>query len=1530
MKDKETAMLQNRARTAAKAKLSRVQRLSKKRRALPPPGGFLVVALGASAGGLEALNRLFDALPADTGMAYVLIQHLDPTHKSMMVDLLASHTAMAVLEAANGMPIEPNHVYVIPPGSYLAVEGGAFRVTQPRERHGARMPFDHFLRSLGEDRGVRAACVVLSGTGSDGSLGIKAIHEKGGLVIVQDPNDAGHAGMPRSAIDTGLVDAVLPATAVPAYLLKHGSQERLKPELVSSPRSSDDDAALAEIFALLRAHTSRDFALYKEGTLLRQIQRRMNMASSRDVGSYLEKIRKTPKEIDLLAKDMLINVTRFFRDAKAFDILAETVIPELVGRQPSDQPIRVWDAGCSSGEETYSIVMLFLEKIGSAKKNVKLQVFASDVDDQAVTAARNGLYPMSIEADVSVERLARFFVKEPNGYRVTRELREAVVFATQDLLADAPFSRLDLVCCRNVFIYLRPEVQEKVLSLFHFALREGGILILGASEAIGSLANRFEPISRKQRIFRHVSSSRPGEVRFPIAPAEGPPPRSPALAVHPVSPRAKAADVARQALLETHAPASVLIDAARRGVHFFGPVGRYLTVAEGEGNPDIFAMARKGLRIGLRATIRQAERDPTCVAVGSAQADRDGASVGVEISVRPVQAEGRDFLLVSFVDKANLPSAGNDASEPADVPRIVALEQELDVTQKEREGAVRDLEITNDELTASNEEAMSVNEELQSTNEELETSKEELQSLNEELTALNSQLNETIERQRATADDLQNTMNSSDIATLFLDTELRIRLFTPAAKSMFNVMLTDVGRPLADLARLTNDARLIDDARKVLADHLPLSCDVESNDGAWYTRRITPYRTTDDRVQGVVVTLTDISERKLAERAITAARAYSDSIIDTIRQPLIVLDEGLRVISASPSFYATFSVGPEETVGRELGAVDDGRLDVAQVHRFVDGLGKKEKFSEDQEIEIELPALGLRSLLVSAREIREDPNAVRKILVTFDDITERKKASEALVAAKHLAERANIAKSTFLAAASHDLRQPLQTLTLVQGLLAKRIKDEGNAKLIAKLEETLGAMSGMLNTLLDINQLEAGVVRPETIEFPIGTLLERLKTEFAYHASAKGLRWRVVASDRIVRSDPRLLEQMIRNLLANAIKYTEQGKVLLGCRLRGRKLRIEVWDTGIGIPAGQLKAVFGEFHQLDNPARERNRGLGLGLSIVQRIGDLMEHEVSVRSWLGRGSVFVIDVPVVETKQPAQPTIGGVESEAAASATGMILVVEDDPAVREMLEILFEAEGHRTTSVATSNAVLALAAKRALAADVIVADYNLPGVLTGTEVVARVRATLRREIPAIILTGDISSDALRRIRHANCVHISKPATADALTGQVRRLLDVERLAAPPAAAPKPAAAASGPIATIFIVDDDHTLRDDMQKLLQAHGWTVEAYASGAEFLATSPPDRTGCLLVDAVMPGMSGIEMLERLKAEGRQLSTVMITGYGDLPTAIQAMRAGAADFLEKPIRMDQLLASIERALDQARDWPRSQPGAARPPNALPN
>jgi two-component system, chemotaxis family, CheB/CheR fusion protein len=477
---------------------------------------FPVVAFGASAGGLDTFRKLFAALPANCGMAFVLIQHLDPKHESMLVERLAGHTAMPVVEVADGMQVERDHVYLIPPATYLAIVAGTLRLSRPLERHGARMPFDFFLRSLAEECGERAICAILSGTGIDGSLGAKAVKEKGGLVIVQDPEEATFDGMPRSAIVGGVADLVLAVAKLPGALVRYSRQNYVKDGSSGLVVSESAQAAFADIIDLLAANTPHDFSLYKQGTLQRRIERRMAMAGLGNCARYLQLLRENSAELELLAKDLLINVTHFFRDPAAFALLGRQIIPELVRQQTFDRPLRIWVPGCSSGEEAYSITMLFLEQIGAAKRNIQLQVFATDIDADCVAFARNGVYPESIEADVAPRRLARFFTKEDHSYQVVPELRETVVFTGQSLLADAPFSRLDLVSCRNLFIYLSAEAQQKILSLFHFALRQGGVLFLGSSESVGA-SDRFEPISKKHRIYRRVSRSRPGEVEFPRA-----------------------------------------------------------------------------------------------------------------------------------------------------------------------------------------------------------------------------------------------------------------------------------------------------------------------------------------------------------------------------------------------------------------------------------------------------------------------------------------------------------------------------------------------------------------------------------------------------------------------------------------------------------------------------------------------------------------------------------------------------------------------------------------------------------------------------------------------------------------------------------------------------------------------------------------------------------------------------------------------------------------------------------------------------
>ena len=1189
------------------------------------------------------------ALPAGSGMACILVQHLDPTHESMMVDLLAGHTTMTVRQATDGMPIEREHLYIIPPGSYLSVGNGALHLSQPQARHGARLPFDFLLHSLAEEYGARAICVILSGTGADGSLVLKAVREKSGFVIAQDPEEAGYDGMPRSAIATGAVDLVLPVAEIPKALVTYGRQMAIARAHESSVPQDAQHGWLPEIVDLLRTRTKHDFRLYKAGTLQRRIEHRMALAviGTDGMDRYLEMLRSDTGELDLLAKDLLINVTSFFRDPKVFDLLAKKIVPDLVRGHSPDQPLRLWIAGCSTGEETYSLAMLFQEGITSAKRNVKLQVFASDVDADAVARAREGLYPETIEADVSPARLVRFFSKEGNCYRILPELRAAVVFTVQDVLADPPFSRIDLVSCRNLLIYLQPEAQAKVVSLFHFSLRENGILLLGSSETAGDVDGRFEVIAKSERLYRHIGHRRPGELGFAMGAGEDMRAVARAGQSQTTSRQTPLAELCRRLVIEAYAPAAVLINRKCECLYSLGPTDRYLRLASGYPTHDLLAMARHDMRTRLRSAIQQASQENLRIIVAGGRINHNGYTVSFNIDVQPVQSEGEELLLICFVDEPKHEPKRGGAVKPGDVPRIASLEQELDATKTELQGAIRSLEVSIEEHRAINEEALSVQEEYQSTNEELVTSKEELQSLNEELTALNSQLQETLERQRTTSNDLQNVLYSTDVATLFLDTGLNIRFFTPATKALFSVIASDVGRPLADLTSLAADSALLSDAGTVLRTREPLEREIEARTGAWYIRRILPYRTQDDGVEGVVI--------------------------------------------------------------------------------------------------------------------------------TFVDITERRRTADELGAAKRQAELANRAKSRFLAAASHDLRQPLQTLVLIQELLMKSVEGDRTRKLVVRLSETLGAMSGMLNTLLDVNQIEAGTVQVEAVSFPINDLLERMRDEFTYHARAKGLALRVVPCGLSIRSDPRLLEQMIRNLLSNAMKYTEHGKVLLGCRRRDGILSIEVWDSGIGIADEDLQAIFEEYRQLDNPARERSRGLGLGLSIVQRLGDLLGHRVRVRSHLGKGSMFAIEVahPMSEPAPGPEPDrhITADPIAAAGRRTGAILVIEDDPEVCELLELVLKADGHGAVTAHDGVAALELVAREKVQPDLILADYNLPKGMNGLQAANKLQETLHRQIPLIILTGDISTGTLRDIAGQDCVQLNKPVKLWELNQAIQRLLPV---------------------------------------------------------------------------------------------------------------------------------------------------------------
>jgi two-component system CheB/CheR fusion protein len=1343
------------------------------------------VGIGASAGGLEAATKLAKALPAGIGLAFILVQHLDPTHASMMVELLSGHTGLTVLQATDGMVIERDHFYLIPPNTYLSVLGGALHLSPPEARHGQRLPFDFLLRSLAEAYGRRAICVILSGSGADGTAGLQAIKARHGLVIAQEPREAGYDGMPRSAIATGDVDLVLPVGKIPDALIRRVHELSLDAGSLEATAGDDPAGLMDAIIELLRIKTPHDFSLYKTGTLRRRIERRMGMAGleAAQLAQYLDLLRADATELEQLGNDLLINVTRFFRDTQVFETLANGVVSDIVRSCAPNRPIRIWIAGCSTGEETYSIAMLFQEEMARSGVRARLQMLSSDVDPEAVATAREGLYPLTIEADVSEERLERFFSKDIEGYRVKADLRSSVAFTVHDLLSDPPFSRIDLISCRNLLIYLQPEAQTKIFGLLHFALREGGVLLLGQSETVGHNVGRFAVIDKAARLFRRTGRSRPGEFTLPMI--DGSRMTSRLGLGQPVSRQAGLAELCRRLVLDTYAPAALLINRRYECLYSLGPTDRYLHLPPGHPSHDLLAMVRPALRIRLRAAIERACHEGNPVALAG-NAPREALAPGEDparyrITVQPVPHAGEDLVLVCFI--ADAPADRRVATTDAARARPASqLSRELEATRGELADALRNLETSSEEQNAIHEEALSVNEEFQSTNEELLTSKEELQSLNEELTALNGQLRETLERQQTLSNDLQNILYSTETATIFLDSDLAIRFFTPATRAIFHVIAGDVGRPLADLSSLAPDPTLLRDARMTLQTLESIEQEISSPSEIWYLRRVLPYRTQNGTVAGVVI--------------------------------------------------------------------------------------------------------------------------------TYADITERKHSGRALEGARHEAEQANLAKSRFLAAASHDLRQPLQTLSLLQGLLAKKVEGEAAQKLVALLDPTLTAMSGMLNTLLDINQIDAGTVRAERIGFPIATILDRLREEFSYHAQAQGLELRVVGCSQSVFSDPRLLEQILRNLLSNAFKYTRRGKILLGCRRRDGGLSIEIWDTGIGIPATELEAIFAEYHQLDNAARERSRGLGLGLPIVRRLCELLGHRVQVRSLPGKGSVFAIEAarPPGEADSPALRRARPDAAKVAISPrTGSIVVIEDDPEVRQLLDLLLTGEGHRVAAAADGVAAFGMVAAKMLRPDLILADYNLPQGMNGLQITAKLRQHLAWQVPAIVLTGDIATDTLRAIAAQECAQVSKPVKPAELTQLISRLL-----LAQPAQGRLPSPDTQG-LPVIHVVDDDPQIRDGLRRVLEADGKKVVDYPSCEAFLEAYRAGPEACLLVDAYLPGMGGLQLLHLLAQPGYQLPAIMITGNSDVKMAVAAMKAGAIDFIEKPFGAAALLSGVARALELARD-----------------
>ncbi|MFO7557978.1 MAG: CheR family methyltransferase [Desulfobacterales bacterium] len=883
---------------------------------------FPIVGIGASAGGLEALEVFFANMDSGSNMAFAVIQHLSPTHKSMMDVILSRSTTMEIFEMKDGMKIRPNVVYLNPPDKNVVMINGVFQLMAPIQKSTINLPIDCFFRSLAEDQGEKAICVILSGTATDGTLGLRAVKGEGGIAMVQDPDSAKYDGMPRSAIATGLVDFILPVEKIPGELIKYTQTPYIERHRGIKASGSQFANHIQKIFVLIRRATGHDLSHYKQTTIRRRIERRMAVHQIGEISSYVEYLEKNPSEMGILFKDMLIGVTNFFRDPEAFEILKSKILPDLLKSKQVDSTIRVWVVGCSTGEEAYSLAILFLEVMGNMKYHFNLQVIASDIDDGAIDHARLGVYPDNIAADVSKERLNRFFVKEGNTYKIKKSIREMIIFAVQDVIKDPPFSKMDLVSCRNLMIYMDNDLQKKILPLYHYTLNPDGLLFLGTSESTGEFVDLFHPVDNKWKIFKRKEAVVGKVVDYPSMPFyRGP--NHHELKKKKLSAAQDVHKMIERIILEEYSQPGVLVDANHDIVHFTGKTDRYLETPTGKASFNILKMSREGLRQKLSKALDTAVSQKKTVTYDSIQVKYNNEYRILDLTVRPMAEEGFDkgHLLVMFDDKtvSSKPDHKKGKKPPKDSSdsTVTVLERELELTKEKLQKTIEEMETSSEEIKSTNEELQSVNEELQSANEELETSREELESTNEELVTVNSELQNKVEELSTVSNDVYNLLASTDIGTIFLDTQLCIKFFTPTMTKIFSLIQADLGRPISDITSKIESINLQKEAEEVLETLIHKEEEVEDSNGSWFLMRILPYRTTENVIEGVVVTFMGITKMKETEELLRLENKNRRLLAVVVRDSndaIIVLDFEGNILNWNRGAQKMYGYSEEEAL----------------------------------------------------------------------------------------------------------------------------------------------------------------------------------------------------------------------------------------------------------------------------------------------------------------------------------------------------------------------------------------------------------------------------------------------------------------------------------------------------------------------------------------------------------------------------------------------------------------------------------------
>ena len=1326
----------------------------------PRSGGPPVVGIGASAGGLEALKTFFQSIPDDLSAAYVVIVHLAPDHESDLPGILARETRMPVIQVGDHeqVRLKPDEIYVIAPDRKLEITDSSVGASRFEQPHGKRNAIDLFLRSLAAAGGEIFA-VILSGGGSDGVQGARAVREAGGLVLVQEPNEAAHDSMPRAVLADGAADVVLPVRELAARiaeLVRSGESASRLLRDADKPRIEDDDAAaLQQVLEMLRRRTGHDFSRYKRATVLRRLGRRMQLSHTQRISDYLGYLEENVEEIQSLFNDMLITVTTFFRDPAAWAALQKQVIGPLVERTDPDEPIRCWVPGCATGEEAYTLAILFGEEIERRKTRREWNLFASDVDDRALSVAREGLYPDSISNDVSPQRLKRWFRRTDGYYRISPELRDRLVFATHSLQRDPPFSRLHLVSCRNLLIYLEHELQDQVMAIFRYACRDDGYLFLGTSESASP--KFFRPLDKEQHIYQAGDN---GSARRPALSylSTGLPQVSPRR--EPGRPKQDSDTLgeAHRAALEDHAPPSILVDESWDALYLSESAGRFLQPRGGPATHAVTELVRAELRGELTAALRHAfeTHEQWLSEFVAVQFNGTPRQVGILVQPRPGEDKGPVRALVLFLEAGPAPEEwrGEGALQPGSERERGLLEK---LRQSERQiKQLRDEHHTAEEdLRAANEELQSLNEEYRSTTEELETSKEELQSINEELQTVNVELKGKLEEISGAHDDLENLMAATDVATLFLDRNLCIKRFTPQLIGLFKVKSHDLGRPIGDITHTLDYDHLDQDARRVLADLAPIERDTATDDGRVWIVRLRPYRTADDRIDGVVITLIDVTKLKHAEQVLRESEARFRALVDASAQIVWTTDAKGVVVEDSPSWRAFTGQTIQQWQGGEWAQAVHPQDRATAEQRLRDAVENREPLSHEFRL-YHAPSQRYRWTSVRAVPLWDPGGAVRGWVGMNTDITERKEAEDALRESDRL-------KDEFLAMLGHELRNPLAAIrssvefaTLSEKGRATGPADDAFLRAFAIVDRQSRHMARLVNDLLDVTRITRNKLELRRQPTDIARCMEDVVGALRTRLDAGGLRLELRAPERpvFVDADPERLVQILDNLLRNAISYTDAGgTIAFAARREGESAAVTVRDTGIGFAPEQGEALFEPYRQADHGRGKE--GLGLGLALVKRLVALHGGTITARSeGLGSGSEFELIMPLARSGATPRRDV----PPRGRPPRRRVLVVDDETDVADMFADLLKELGQDVETAYSGEAALQTASQQR--PRIAFLDLSMPD-MSGSELTRRLRERFPPEQLVLVAVSGHASRPPDTGKGLFQHHLLKPADTETL-------------------------------------------------------------------------------------------------------------------------------------------------------------------------